>query len=283
MNLDRYWINLYYLSSKLLFATFLLLVVFSKDAYSIDKDFFVFLTIFYIFLNSYFFLRDRNIYNLRFLRYYDFAFVLFIAFVSKNFYGIAPIGLIFCLYSVLYLKEILIFGALTLAVWVLNISLYGNFKLEDFPIGVFYLISIAFVSTKLNLLTMVKLHSKAVERLRNTLTKMQREIAILSLKNRQFEEILDILNRIGEKERLENLPLLLKNLLNAEEVLILLPSERRKIPVGKGFVRVSIPNVLLAVRPKEKFLTKDPKYREKILLLAKLLRPYLESFLANSR
>jgi len=283
MNLNRYWVNLYYLSVKLFFATFLFLITFSKNAYSLDRDFFVFLTLFYIFLNSYFFLRDRNIYNLRFLRFYDYAFSLFIVFISKNFYGLAPLGLIFSLYSVLFLKEILILGLLTFATLILNVSFFKIFLLEDFPVGLFYLISITFVSTKLNLLTMVKLHSKAVDRLRGTLTKMQREIAILSLKNRQFEEILEILNRIGEKEKLENLPLLLKNLLNAEEVLILLPSERRKIPVGKGFVRVSVPNILLAVRPKEKFLTKDPKYREKVLLLAKLLRPYLESFLANSK
>ena len=213
----------------------------------------------------------------------DFLLALLTLLVASNFYGIAPIGLIFSLYSVLYLKEVFFFGGLAAIIFAFKLFLLKNFPVKDVPLSIFYIFSITFVSTKLNLLTMVKLHSNAVERLRNTLAKMQREIAILSLKNRQFEEILDILNRLGEKERLENLPLLLKNLLNAEEVLILLPSERRKIPVGKGFVRVSVPNVLLAVRPKEKFLTKDPKYREKILLLAKLLRPYLESFLANSR
>jgi len=284
MNLNRYVVNLYYLGTKFLFATFTFLLLFLKDVYHLDRDFLAFLASLYLSVNIFFYLRDKNIYNLKFLRFLDYFFATLLVLLAKNLYGVGPSALIVGLYSVLFLKEVSITLAVMLFLLVLKgFSSYLHMSPEEGFISAFYLFSLFFVSTKLNLLTLIKLKSQSLERLRATVAKMQREIALLSLRNRQLEEALQIVNLLGEKEKIDSLPSLLKNLLDAQEVLILKQQERLKVPVGEGFVRVALPKILFAVKPKEKFLVKDPKYREKILLVAKLLRPYMESFLAKSK
>jgi len=279
--LEKRYVNLYYLASKFAFAFFILSVELFKNAYLLSEPFVIFLTGSYLFLNFLLSRKKGNIFERKDVRYIDYLLFLVLLPLSVNFFGIAPLGLVLILYGVIYWSETFI---LTLAgiLILLPMAYFRNFPTDDLLVALFYLLTVETVSVKWNLVSLVKLNLHSLQRLKVQLQQLNKELAYRELKLKNYSEVLDIAEKISHLDKPENLPKVLANLLNASAVNIY-PARGRKKLLGDGTLIVKVGRLILEVEPKYKFLLQDRVYKEKLQLLAKIIKPYLESFLAKSK
>lgn len=281
----RELLNTYYLGSKLSTLALFLLILFLKNEYGGEENFryfLVFIALAYLLVNILWVSFNKNLFSNLWIRVLDYSFGLFIIFLSNSLYGILPAVIILSTYSAVFFEESLIALGVYWVALLINAILLEKLTSTDFAVGVLFLISYFLVSTKYNIITLVKEQKKALKNLKDDLQKLDKTISILSLEKKHYEEVLSVVEVISEKEYLENLPEILKNMLKAEDVKI-----RRKSPFStvtrEGYVIVSLRDMLLMVKPREKYLMRDRGYKEKLQLLLKVLRPYIESFLAKRR
>ncbi|HIP98108.1 MAG TPA: hypothetical protein EYH37_01900 [Aquifex aeolicus] len=281
----RELLNTYYLGSKLSTLALFLLILFLKNEYGGEENFryfLVFIALAYLLGNILWVSFNKNLFSNLWIRVLDYSFGLFIIFLSNSLYGILPAVIILSTYSAVFFEESLIALGVYWVALLINAILLEKLTSTDFAVGVLFLISYFLVSTKYNIITLVKEQKKALKNLKDDLQKLDKTISILSLEKKHYEEVLSVVEVISEKEYLENLPEILKNMLKAEDVKI-----RRKSPFStvtrEGYVTVSLRDMLLMVKPREKYLMRDRGYKEKLQLLLKVLRPYIESFLAKRR
>ncbi|HIQ26274.1 MAG TPA: hypothetical protein EYH48_02935 [Aquifex aeolicus] len=281
----RELLNTYYLGSKLSTLALFLLILFLKNEYGGEENFryfLVFIALAYLLGNILWVSFNKNLFSNLWIRVLDYSFGLFIIFLSNSLYGILPAVIILSTYSAVFFEESLIALGVYWVALLINAILLEKLTSTDFAVGVLFLISYFLVSTKYNIITLVKEQKKALKNLKDDLQKLDKTISILSLEKKHYEEVLSVVEVISEKGYLENLPEILKNMLKAEDVKI-----RRKSPFStvtrEGYVIVSLRDMLLMVKPREKYLMRDRGYKEKLQLLLKVLRPYIESFLAKRR
>ena len=281
----RELLNTYYLGSKLSTLALFLLILFLKNEYGGEENFryfLVFIALAYLLGNILWVSFNKNLFSNLWIRVSDYSLGLFIIFLSNSLYGILPAVIILSTYSAVFFEESLIALGVYWVALLINAILLEKLTSTDFAVGVLFLISYFLVSTKYNIITLVKEQKKALKNLKDDLQKLDKTISILSLEKKHYEEVLSVVEVISEKEYLENLPEILKNMLKAEDVKI-----RRKSPFStvtrEGYVTVSLRDMLLMVKPREKYLMRDRGYKEKLQLLLKVLRPYIESFLAKRR
>jgi len=281
----RELLNTYYLGSKLSTLALFLLILFLKNEYGGEENFryfLVFIALAYLLVNILWVSFNKNLFSNLWIRVLDYSFGLFIIFLSNSLYGILPAVIILSTYSAVFFEESLIALGVYWVALLINAILLEKLTSTDFAVGVLFLISYFLVSTKYNIITLVKEQKKALKNLKDDLQKLDKTISILSLEKKHYEEVLSVVEVISEKGYLENLPEILKNMLKAEDVKI-----RRKSPFStvtrEGYVTVSLRDMLLMVKPREKYLMRDRGYKEKLQLLLKVLRPYIESFLAKRR
>ncbi|HID79403.1 MAG TPA: hypothetical protein EYP42_02595 [Aquificales bacterium] len=281
----RELLNTYYLGSKLSTLALFLLILFLKNEYGGEENFryfLVFIALAYLLGNILWVSFNKNLFSNLWIRVLDYSFGLFIIFLSNSLYGILPAVIILSTYSAVFFEESLIALGVYWVALLINAILLEKLTSTDFAVGVLFLISYFLVSTKYNIITLVKEQKKALKNLKDDLQKLDKTISILSLEKKHYEEVLSVVEVISEKGYLENLPEILKNMLKAEDVKI-----RRKSPFStvtrEGYVTVSLRDMLLMVKPREKYLMRDRGYKEKLQLLLKVLRPYIESFLAKRR
>lgn len=282
--MEKTFVNFYYLGTKLITVLYFLLALFLKDAYGIEGykklGLAAFITL-YLALTLFF---QRESYHRQpFLRFLDYTFALLSVMLAQNLYGVIPTGFIFGLYSVIYIRELLLLFLTAVALLLINGFFFHKLALEDLYLSLIYLLGAVGVSTKLNILAILKERKTTLQRLREKIRKLDTANVRLSKKLQDFQEVLEILDFLSEKRHIDNLPQVLEGLLKADKILL----KRRNIPSyilpKEDFINIAVGDILLMVKPKEKYLLKDKRYREKLLLLAKVLRPYMESFLANRR
>lgn len=282
--MDRTIVNLYYLGTKLIVVLSFLLALFLKDAYGLEGYQRYILAVFialYLAINL--FSKKGDYFRLRFMRFLDYTFALLAVLLSKNLYGVIPAGFIFGLYSVIYIRELLLLFLIATALLLINGSLLHRIEAEDLLLSLIYLLGILGVSTKVNILSILKERKATLQRLKEKIRMLDTANARLARNLQDFHEILEVLNFLSDKRYLENLPQLLEGLLKAEKVLLKKKNSPTYILPKEGFINIAVGDILLMVKPKEKYLLKDKRYREKLFLLTKVLRPYIESFLANRR
>jgi len=74
----------------------------------------------------------------------------------------------------------------------------------------------------------------------------------------------------------------LENLLAAERVKII-PKKLKHTETLSENIVIDLNEIIVLIKPKGKYLLKDRDFRNKMETLFKLIKPYLESFLANRR
>jgi len=278
-------VNFYYIASKSASAALFLALIFIKDEYGGEGNFryfLVFLTLAYLFINIIWLILRRNLFSTPWLRILDYAFGLLAILLATSAYGVLPAAVIVSIYATAFSKESFgVFLIYAIALFV-NGVLLKRLSAEDFTLSLFFLITYYVVSTKFNITVLIKGEKKLLKNLKRDLQELNKTVALLSVEKKHYEEIISVIELISEKGFLDNLPEILKNLLKAEDVII-----RRKNPFAsparEGYITVSLRDIVLMVKPKEKYLLGDTRYREKLKLLLKILRPYAESFLAKSR
>ncbi|RTZ59607.1 MAG: hypothetical protein DSZ31_03630 [Gammaproteobacteria bacterium] len=281
----RELLNIYYFGSKLSALALFLLILFITNEYGGEGNFryfLVFIALAYLLVNILLVGFNKNLFSNLWIRLLDYAFSLFVVFLSNSVYGILPAGIILSTYSAVFFEESLIALGVHLVALFINTTLFEKLNSADFTVGVLFLTSYFLVSTKYNIVSWVKEQKIYYRSIKDDLQKLDRTVFLLSMEKKNYEEVLSVLDIISEKGYLENLPEILKNLLKAEDVKI-----RRKSPFStvtkEGYITVSLRDILLMVKPREKYLIGDTRYKEKLQLLLKVLRPYVESFLAKSR
>ncbi len=282
--MDRTIVNLYYLGTKLITVLYFLLALFLKDAYGLEGyQRYILAAFIALYLAINLLPKKVDYFRLRFMRFLDYAFALLAVLLSKSLYGVIPAGFIFGLYSVVYVRELLLLFLTASALLLINGGLLHGIAMEDLLLSFIYLLGILGVSTKVNILAILKERKATLQRLKEKIRMLDAANARMAKNLQDFHEILEVLNFLSDKRYLENLPQLLEGLLKAEKVLLKRKNSPAYILSKEGFINIAVGDILLMVKPKEKYLLKDKRYREKLLLLAKVLRPYMESFLANRR
>ncbi len=277
--LEKKHVNLYYLASKFAFGVFVLVVELFKNSYKVIPSFLVFLLAAYLFFNFLLLYKQVSFYESRITRYTDYLIFLLLLALSQNFYGIVPEGLIIILYSVIFWNEIFILtilGVLTLIFF----SFFSESLLNDAIISIFYLLSLNVVASKWNLVRLVKLKMETIRRLKTLVQQLNKEIAYRDKDLRLYQEAIEIVEKLSSMGKRENLERFLTNLLNAKRVEIKPSSVDISTP---DTIVVKVGSIELWVVPKYSFLLKDRRFKEKLELVAKMAKPYLESFLAKSK
>ena len=277
--LERKYVNLYYLASKFAFSLLVLTVEIFKNAYSLFPAFLIFLLVAYLFSNFLFLHRQVTFFENRLVRYTDYIIFLLLVALSKNFYGITPAGLLIILYSVLFWTEIFVLTIAGILI-LLFLSFLSKFAVEDIIISTFYFLSVQVVASKWNLVRLIKLKMGTIQRLKTLVQQLNKELAYKDKNLRLYEEAIEIIEKLSLIGKRENLERYLTNLLDVKSVEIRYSSTPASTP---NTVVVRVGNIELRVVPKYPFLLKDRRFKEKLELVAKMAKPYLESFLAKSR
>ena len=275
-------LNLYYLASKLAVVLFLWLVLFLKNAYGVEGYYsyaIATLVVAYLAVNLFAYLSGLKLPTVRALRFADYLLALTAALFAQNLYGVIPGGFIFGIYSVLYLRELFLVFLAAIAALLLNFGLFHHLPPVEFYLSLVFLLGVLVISTKYNIVVMLKERKETLMRLKEDITSRDRSIALLSEELDNYREVTEIVEKIAERRHLEDLPKILKNLLRVEEVIIRKKVSPYQIITPEGFITVSVRNILLSVKPKDEYLLKDRRFKEKLRLLVKVLRPYLERFL----
>ncbi len=281
------WLKSYYFAVKFSYASLFLLILFLKDVYAVSdtvKYFFTFLALLYLAVNIYYYLYGKSIHTNVALRILDYISIIPLVVLAKNLYGLLPASLIFICYGNLYWKEVLFAALVSVGLLIFNLSFLRYFQLEDFVISVFYFISVAIAATKLNLVSAFIRSQDKLNELRENIRRLQKEVGTLSRELRIYKETFKILDDLYVRER-DSLDKTLERLLGAEKVYLIPSWFSKRLPFdeSEGFIRLPYKKFVIFIKPKEKYLEKDPRYRRKLDLLVKVLKPYIESFLANKR
>ncbi|HIP86560.1 MAG TPA: hypothetical protein EYH18_02865, partial [Aquifex sp.] len=205
----RELLNTYYLGSKLSTLALFLLILFLKNEYGGEENFryfLVFIALAYLLGNILWVSFNKNLFSNLWIRVLDYSFGLFIIFLSNSLYGILPAVIILSTYSAVFFEESLIALGVYWVALLTNAILLEKLTSTDFAVGVLFLISYFLVSTKYNIITLVKEQKKALKNLKDDLQKLDKTISILSLEKKHYEEVLSVVEVISEKEYLENLP-----------------------------------------------------------------------------
>ena len=275
-------LNLYYLASKLGALLFLWLVLFLKDAYGVEGYYryaFATCVIVYISINIFAYLSGLKLSTVKYLRFLDYLFALLVGLFAKNLYGVIPGGFIFGIYSVLYIRELFIVFLLFVAVLLLNFGFFHRMDSVEFYLSLVFLLGVFVVTTKYNIVVLIKERKETIRRLKEELDARDRSIVVLTEELENYREITDIVDNIASRRHLEELPKILKNLLRVEKVLVRKKVSPYQVITPEGYITVSLKNILLSVKPKEEYLLRDRRFKEKLQLLVKVLRPYLETYL----
>ena len=280
---DRYFLlNLYYLASKFAVVLFLWLVLFLKDAYGVEGYYryaIATLVVAYLAVNLFVYLSGLKLPTVKALRFADYLLALIADLFAQNLYGVIPGGFIFGIYSVLYLRELFIVFLAAVGALLLNFGVFHHLSPVEFFLSLVFLLGVLVVSTKYNIVVLIKERKETLMRLKGELNSRDRSIAVLTEELENYREITDIVDNIASRRHLEELPKILKNLLRAEEVLIRKKVSPYQVITPEGYITVSLKNILLSVKPKEEYLLRDRRFKEKLQLLVKVLRPYLETYL----
>ena len=282
-------LDLYYLGSKLIAISFFIIALYFKQAYGLDKDYaysIMFFLIAYLVANIVLILRlpEGRYAKKKILRVIDYFVVIYLALLSLNLYGLIPIGFLLGLYVVYYFREISLLLLFIIFLLLIKAILLHQFTREEIVLGILYLLGSAFISSKLNLLWVIQLKNTLLTKYRNELKRKDVIIGELSKKISIFEEILKFLELLSRKKHLEDLPNFLKGVLKAEVVYLQKADKPIKVNFNREeFIVTKVGNIIFIIKPKEKYLLNDERYKEKIKTLITILKPYIESFLANSK
>jgi len=277
---------LYYLGVKLLVVLYFSLGLFLKHAYLVNpytRYAVVFFLLTYVVLNLLLFIKGGNFFRKPFSRYLDYLLVLLTVVLSLNLYGLIPVGFILGLYSVIYIREIILLFLTNIAIILIKYGLFKIFPLNDTIFFFLYLLGVTLVSAKLNILALLKERKKMFEKLRTEIRKRDIEAAYFAEKVKLYEEILGIIDKIVTKSRYEDFVETLKNLLMAEDIKVFKSRGLPLLVIREKYITVKVGNIVFAVKPLKGYMLNDKHYREKVAILAKVLKPYVESFLANNR
>ena len=282
-------LDLYYLGAKLITISFFIFSLYFKQAYGLNKDYaysIMFFILAYLVANIYFVLHlpEGRYAKKTILRIIDYFVIVYIAIISLNLYGLIPIGFLLGLYVVYYYREVSFLLLFIIVLLLIKTLFWHHFTHEEIVLGILYLLGSVFISSKLNLLWVIQLKNFLLNKYRNELKKKDKIIGKLTEKISIFEEILKFLELSSQKQHLEDLPNFLKGILKAEDIYL----QKIDKPIRASFNReeyivTKVGNIILAVKPKEKYLLNDERYKEKIKTLITILKPYIESFLAKSK
>ena len=279
--LERKYVNLYYLASKTALAITTISLAFFKNAYLLSLPFLVFILVGYLLVNFYLFHKEVALFEARLVRSLDYLLFFVILLSAKNFYGVAPISLVLILYSVIYWSEILVITIIGIALLIISTTFRKTFDFSDLVVSVFFLLAVQVVASKWNILRLIKLKMHSIQRLKATVQQLNKELSYKETQIRLYEEAKEITEKLSKFEIKSDFPRILANLLNAQKVEIK-PVSKISGPLTDS-ITVNVGKITLIVVPKYKFLLQDKRYREKLNLVAQMIKPYLESFLAKSK
>jgi len=276
-------VALYYFGTRFGVVILVVILVLLNNPYGVDPKFVVFILSLYTGWNIYQFLKqERGKPDFK-TRLVDYLLALVLIFFSRNLLGLLPAITIAVTYSFLHLTEYLFLLGTIVALLLVKTYLLGNYKQIDFVISAFFIAVLSFAASKVNLLEITRGRLKKLLSLRREMRELQKDYAAILRHLKNYEEAEEILAKISTLRRTDRLDRVLANLLNAEEVIVatynrkmsLSPEEFITFQLGEGLI--------VAVKPRFKFLVKDKHYRKKTEITLRMIKPYLESFLAKSK
>jgi len=287
---EKNWnLDLYYLGAKLISILFFILVLLFKHGYGLKEDYayaVMFFFSIYLVINIHYVLsQPGSIYAKKsFLRGLDYFVALYIAILALNLYGLIPLGFLLGLYAVYYYREVLLVLLAIIAILLTKVLFWNLFTGVEMFLGILYLFGTIFISSKINLLWVIRLKNYKLNNCKRNLQKINDYVGNLESRVSIFEEVINVLENLYKEKRIETLSAALKGLLKAEEILIFQADKFFSKSLNReNYVIIGIGNTIFAIKPIEKYLIKDKRYREKLKILVTVLKPYLESLLANSK
>jgi len=276
-------VALYYFGTRFGVVILVAILVLLNNPYGVDPKFVIFILSLYTVWNVYLFLnQERSKPDFK-TRLVDYLLALVLIFFSRNLLGLLPAVAIAVTYSFLYLTEYLFLLGTIVALLLVKTYLIGDYKPAEFVISAFFLAVLSFAASKVNLLEITKGRLKKLLSLRREMRELQKDYAAILRHLKNYEEAEEILAKISTLRRIDRLDRVLANLLNAEEVIVA-TYNRKRLLSPEEFITFQLgEGLIVAVKPRFKFLVKDKHYRKKTEIALRMIKPYLESFLAKSK
>jgi len=272
--------SLYYLGVRLLCVVLVVVAEFVKGAFA-DREFITFAAALYGAFAVWVFLRPEGALPSFWQRLIDYGFALLLTALATDLTAVLPVGVILATYSVLFWGEYALLVALVVIVLSFKTFFGGSFSVEDFLVGLIFLLGLSLASSKVNLISWLTHQLERLRSIRAENRKVHRACASLSAELQVYRGAEEILEKLSAARRFDNLEELLANLLNARRVRI--SAEGGKKFFSEDYLLFRVGRILVWVKPKHKFLLRDRYYAKKVEMALKMIKPYLESFLAKSR
>jgi hypothetical protein len=277
------WVRLYYIGGRIFFDITVLALALFDNPYSVPPSFPIFVASLHFLMTSLMWLSTRSsTYPSRWERFTDYAAGTVLLLFTSKVSAVLPFTIFIVTYSFLFWIEIL-----TLLGLFFLILAFKCFIFADITVGVFissfvYTLAVAFAASKFNLVAFLQEELERISRVERINEKTQREIALLERKLRYYSEGEEILKKLSGLRRTSEIPKVLGNMLSAEKVVIKRRGERLGVSPDE-FIPIRVGDITVFVKPKLKFLLNDSGYRAKLSVVLRMVKPYLESFLAKSR
>jgi hypothetical protein len=275
--------ELYYFAVRLFFfALIFTILVVSPSSYGV-KSFVFFFAFAFASLSIYLFIKHDPFNPESKQRFFDYFAAAVVVFLSKNLIGILPATVILAAYSVLRWSEYAILLISIISLIGLKTYLLNDFEPTHFVLSVIYLIGLSLAASKLNLITILTEKLEKLKSIRYETGKVHRYCANLATELSIYHEAEEILTKVSSIRRFDNFERVLANLLNAESLKITAKGGNFKYLNSKESLTFTVGDITVFLKPKHAFLLNDRHYRKKTEVVLKMIKPYLESFLAKSR
>ncbi|GEM_PF-2287242 len=283
----------YYFIAKIGLVVWIILIGVFGKGYAGAAPLVIFPALMYVLLQALFFLKDGLFFRKKYSRILDYLLALYAVFWAKNFCGICPAILPIILYSPLYNEEVFLYVLSLEILLILKATLFNQINPEVASIALVALAFIYLTSWKVNLIRIFKTEEKTLTNCRRRLATYRASASNYSKQLKVYWEVETIVNKLANrKDWKENLDKILANLLEAQKVEIIPLNPKRKDvnfepdkdkkPTTQP-IEVEEESFLFRVYPKLSLFAGDFFYREKVKKLVRVIKPYIEIFLANRR
>jgi len=274
-------LNLFCLSIKVFFVLTVLIVFYYYNSYGIWSTFYFITALIILLVNMTFYLKNKFLCRKTALIISDFLLIFLGFLFGTGLVDLFPPLLLLILYAFTYFKASLILLIVSIISLMIK-TYYGFFSQKDLIPAVFFSLGFYISSTRWDIFMLLR-HKKLDNlSLKAKYQKLQRDLALFSKKSKWFEEYEAVINKLSKLKAKEDTEIILKNLLGVESVKIL-PIKLKHTESFYGNVVVDLDDIIVLIKPKGKYLLRDKDFKTKMEVLFKLLKPYLESFLANKR
>jgi hypothetical protein len=274
-------LNLFCLSVKVFFVLLILVVIYYYNAYDIWGTFY-FVTALVVFLiNLYFYLENKILCKRKSLVFFDFSLVILGFVFASQLIDVFPPLFLLLLYVFSYFKESLVLLSLVIIGTVVK-TFYGFFSEKDIIPVIFFSLAFYTLATRWDIFIFIRYRKLDSLSLKAKYQKLQRDLAFFSKKTKWLEDYEKVINKLSKLKAKEDTEKVLENLLEAEKVKII-PRKLKHTESLYENVVIDLDDIIVLIKPKGKYLLRDKDYKNKMEILFKLLKPYMESFLANRR